>query len=117
MADLKDGLLQLLKVQEVDKEIGALEEAKSKFPEEIALRQAEIDACATDAEKHSRLCELNVVEQVANVCYTSIVQNAWKSGQPVTVHGWIYDIGDGVLKDLDVCITGPEEVALTHRMK
>ena len=81
------------------------------------LRQAEIDACATDAEKHSRLCELNVVEQVANVCYTSIVQNAWKSGQPVTVHGWIYDIGDGVLKDLDVCITGPEEVALTHRMK
>ena len=81
------------------------------------LRQEEIDACATDAEKHSKLCELNIIEQVANVCHTSIVQNAWKAGQPVTVHGWIYDIGDGVLKDLDVCITGPEEVALTHRMK
>ena len=81
------------------------------------LRQAEVDACATDEEKHSKLCELNVVEQVANVCHTSIVQNAWKAGQPVTVHGWIYGIGDGVLKDLDVCITGPEEVALTHRMK
>ena len=81
------------------------------------LRQAEVDACATDEEKHSKLCELNVVEQVANVCHTSIVQNAWKAGQPVTVHGWIYDISDGVLKDLDVCITGPEEVALTHRMK
>jgi carbonic anhydrase len=81
------------------------------------LRQGEVDACATDAEKHSKLCELNIIEQVANVCHTSIVQNAWKAGQPVTVHGWIYDIGDGVLKDLDVCITGPEEVALTHRMK
>jgi len=81
------------------------------------LRQEEIDACATDEEKHIRLCELNVVEQVANVCHTSIVQNAWKAGQPVTVHGWIYGIGNGVLKDLDVCITGPEEVALTHRMK
>jgi len=81
------------------------------------LRQGEVAACATDAEKHSKLCELNIIEQVANVCHTSIVQNAWKAGQPVTVHGWIYDIGDGVLKDLDVCITGPEEVALTHRMK
>lgn len=81
------------------------------------LRQAEIDACETDEERHRKLCELNVVEQVANVCHTSIVQNAWKSDQPVTVHGWIYDIGDGILKDLDVCVTGQEDVALTHRMK
>lgn len=81
------------------------------------LRQAEVDACSNDEERHAKLCELNVVEQVANVCHTSIVQNAWKAGQSLTVHGWIYDIGDGILKDLDVCVTGPEEVALTHRMK
>jgi len=62
------------------------------------------------------MCELNVVEQVANVCHTSNVQNAWKAGQALTVHGWNYGIGDGVLKVLDVCITGPEKVAMTHRM-
>ncbi len=81
------------------------------------LRQAEIDACGTDQEKHDKLCELNVVEQVSNVCHTTIVQNAWKAGQPLNVHGWIYGIGDGLLKDLGVCIAGPDELAQTHRLK
>ena len=49
-----------------------------------------------------RLCELNVVEQVANVCRTSIVQDAWSRGQPLAVHGWIYGLQDGLLRDLDV---------------
>lgn len=62
------------------------------------------------------LCELNVIEQVANVCHTSIVQNAWKNGQEVAVHGWIYRIEDGLLQDLQVCITGPDEIADIHRI-
>jgi len=62
------------------------------------------------------LCELNVVEQVYNICYTTMVQNAWKSGQELAVHGWIYSIEDGILKDLNVCITNNDEISRIHRM-
>jgi carbonic anhydrase len=55
-------------------------------------------------EKFDLLCELNVKEQVKNVCNTTIVQNAWKSGADLSVHGWIYNIENGILKDLDTCI-------------
>jgi carbonic anhydrase len=51
-----------------------------------------------------RLCELNVVEQVANVCRTSIVQDAWARGQELAVHGWIYGLHDGLLRDLEVTV-------------
>lgn len=77
--------------------------------------QAAVDTLAED-EKIHRLCELNVVEQVANLCHTTIVQNAWKGGQDLTVHGWIYSIEDGTLHDLDVCITSLEEIPPTHRI-
>jgi carbonic anhydrase len=53
----------------------------------------------------NRLCELNVIEQVLNVSRTTIVQNAWGRGQELAVHGWIYGIGDGLLRDLEICIT------------
>lgn len=62
----------------------------------------------TDDEKLDLLCELNVKEQVINVCNTSIVQNAWKNGVELAVHGWIYSIENGILKDLDVSITSLE---------
>jgi len=55
-------------------------------------------------EQLDLLCELNVVEQVINVCNTTIVQNAWKNGVELSVHGWIYSIENGILKDLDTCI-------------
>ena len=54
-------------------------------------------------QKFDRLCELNVIEQVTNVCNTTIVQNAWAKGADLTVHGWIYNIENGILKDLDTC--------------
>jgi carbonic anhydrase len=54
--------------------------------------------------QHDRLCELNVIEQVANVCRTTIVQDAWDRGQDVTVHGWVYGLKDGLLTDLNVTI-------------
>lgn len=58
----------------------------------------------------NRMCELNVLEQVSNVCNTTIVQNAWKRGESLCVHGWIYDIGIGRLKDLGTCITSLDEL-------
>lgn len=69
-----------------------------------------------EKEKFDRLCELNVIEQVDNVCHTTIVQNAWKSGQELSVHGWIYSIQDGILKDLEVCVTKLDEISSIHRI-
>lgn len=56
-----------------------------------------------------RLCELNVLEQVANVCQTTIVRDAWDRGQPLAVHGWIYGLRDGLLRDLGITTTNAEE--------
>jgi carbonic anhydrase len=61
-------------------------------------------------EGFARLCELNVIEQVANVCETTIVRDAWERGQELSVHGWIYGVADGLLHDLNFTVTGPEEV-------
>ena len=76
-----------------------------------------LDAIDDERQKLDRMCELNVVEQVANVCHTTIVQNAWKTGQQLSVHGWIYSIENGILKDLDVCLTGPDEISSLHRLR
>ena len=56
-----------------------------------------------------RLCELNVLEQVANVCQTTIVRDAWERGQELAVHGWIYGLKDGLLRDLDVTTQNARE--------
>jgi carbonic anhydrase len=62
------------------------------------------------ASRFNILCELNVVEQVFNVCNTDIIQNAWRREQQLSVHGWIYDIKDGLLQDLDVCISSSDNL-------
>jgi carbonic anhydrase len=64
--------------------------------------RAQIDSLPTEAERHARLCELNVIEQVANVSQTTVVRDAWARGQTLAVHGWIYDLSDGLLRDLNV---------------
>jgi carbonic anhydrase len=73
--------------------------------------QAQLDALATERERHARLCELNVIEQVVNVSQTTVVRDAWTRGQSLAVHGWIYALEDGLLRDLDICVTAESEVA------
>ncbi len=68
---------------------------------------AAVDAAGEIAARVNRLCELNVVEQVANVAQTTVVRDAWARGQSLKVHGWIYGIGDGLLNDLRVSVAGP----------
>ncbi len=71
----------------------------------------------SDEEKRTDLmCELNVIEQVANICHTNIVQNAWRRGQELSVHGWIYAVKDGIIKDLGVKVNKLEQVAEAYRM-
>lgn len=66
--------------------------------------------------REDALCELNVVEQVANLCRTTIVQHAWERGQTLSVHGWVYGIQDGRLHDLDVCVSGKEDTPDVYRI-
>ncbi len=63
-----------------------------------------------DARHHEDLlCELNVVEQVRNVCRTNVVRNTWREGRPLTIHGWVYGLADGLLKDLGWSIDTPPD--------
>jgi carbonic anhydrase len=69
-----------------------------------------------DAQRVDRMCELNVIEQVAHVCQTTIVQSAWARGQSLAVHGWIYDHANGRLHDLGVCITAADQIPDIYRV-
>ena len=80
------------------------------------LHRQKFEAMGSDREKLNLLCELNVMEQVINICHTTIVQNAWRQGRQLAVHGWIYSIDNGILKDLNVCTTGLGEVDRLYRM-
>ncbi len=73
------------------------------------LAKATSEVAATD-----QLCELNVIEQVANVCQTTIASDAWERGQELSVHGWIYGIQDGLLRDLNATVSGNRDAADMH---
>ncbi len=70
-----------------------------------------LDALELDTLRHARLCELNVIEQVFNVCQTTIVEDAWSRGQKLSVHGWIYSLFDGRITDLRMSVKGRDELA------
>jgi carbonic anhydrase len=72
-----------------------------------ARNRAELDALPDLDARANRLCELNVVAQVVNVCNTTVVRDAWRRAQPLGVHGWVYSFEDGLLRDLDLCVDGP----------
>jgi carbonic anhydrase len=73
---------------------------------DVRLRhRAELDALPSEDSQVDRLCELNVAEQVLNVCQTTMVQSAWEEGRKLEVHGWIYSLQDGLLRDLAVGVS------------
>ena len=90
---------------------------------DVSVRHADLLAQAGDDElRHDRLCELNALEQVANVCQTTIVRDAWARGQPLGVHGWVYTLRDGRVHDLGVDVfssdaLGPQYEAALERIR
>jgi carbonic anhydrase len=68
-----------------------------------------VHAPAGEAARTDILCELNVIEQVSNVCQTTIAREAWERGQPLTVHGWIYGLNDGLIRSLGMCVSSAAE--------
>jgi len=75
-----------------------------------------IEAITDKEARLELLCELNVKTQAAHVCHTTIAQNAWQRGQPLAVHGWVYSLKDGLLKDLECTVDGAEQIADAYRV-
>jgi carbonic anhydrase len=67
-----------------------------------------------DRRRADRLCELNVIEQAANVCQTTIVQDAWERGQSLQVHGWVYGLQDGLVRDMNFSVANPDETSTAY---
>ena len=76
--------------------------------------RSRLEALAQD-DQGDQLCELNVIEQVVNVCQTTVVKDAWTRGQDVTVHGWVYGLNDGIVTDLNVSADSPESSLAAYR--
>jgi carbonic anhydrase len=83
--------------------------------QDVAERHADMfNPGMSEVQSTNRLTELNVIDQVANICRTTIVIDAWRRGQSLAVHGWIYGIRDGLLRDLGLLVTGDGELAAEY---
>lgn len=91
----------------IDNWLRHLRDVQQKHEKYLAARPNETEA-------HDRLCELNVIEQVVNVCQTTIAHDAWARGQKLAVHGWVYGLQDGLVRDLHATVTSNEEIATAH---
>ena len=92
-----------------DNKLGLIENWLRHVQDVRAKHRAELDALETESKQHDRLCELNVIEQVVNLSRTTVVRDAWSRGQALTVHGWIYALSDGLLRDMDVSVASEHE--------
>lgn len=97
-------------------EHGLIDNWVRKIKDIYRQHQQELDTIDSEQARLDRLCELNVIEQVANVSHTNIVQDAWKRGQQLTIHGWIFSIHDGILRDLQTSYSGQEQLPEIYRL-
>jgi carbonic anhydrase len=97
-----------------DDRLGLIDNWLRHVQDVAALHRAQLDALAAEPDRHHRLCELNVVEQVVNVSRTTVVREAWARGRALAVHGWIYKVTDGLLRDLGMCVTHPDDLGACY---
>lgn len=100
-----------------DHQMGLIDNWLRHIKDVYTKYEAELAAIADVDARADRLCELNVIEQVRNVCHTTIVQNAWARGASLSVHGWVYGLKDGLVHDLNVCLTGPQDLNKIYHMR
>jgi carbonic anhydrase len=96
-----------------DLKLGLIDNWLRHIQDVHAKHRDELDAIAEKDARVRRLCELNVIEQVVNVSQTTVVRDAWARGQELMVHGWIYGIEDGLLRDLSMRVSSQSELAET----
>lgn len=98
-----------------NKQYGLIDNWLRNIKDVYRLHQKELDDIPDENQRSKRLVELNVIEQVLNVCKTSTIQNAWTELQYPHIHGWVYDIGNGVIKDLDVSVRNNADMSEIYR--
>ena len=91
----------------IDNWLRHIKDIYSKYQQELELLD--------ESQRVDRLCELNVIEQVSNVAHTTVIQKAWKRGQELIVHGWIYGLHNGLIKDLNVEVASQDETDAVYR--
>jgi carbonic anhydrase len=93
-----------------NKQFGLIDNWLRHIKDVYRIHFKELDAIKDNKQRADRLVELNVIEQVQDLGKTSIVQNAWKREQPLHIHGWVYDVKDGIIKDLNVNFKGTNDL-------
>ena len=99
-----------------NKQFGLIDNWLRHIKDVYRYHHKELDAIEDKTQRARRFVEVNVMEQVHDLCKTSIVQNAWKNKQPLHVHGWVYDIHDGIIKDLDVTFTCTKDLHKVYHL-
>lgn len=101
-----------------DQQLGIIDNWLTNIRDIYAHFKTELDAIEDPVQRSNRLVEYNIRQQVHNICHTSIVQNAWSRNQPLSIHGWVYELVTGKLRDLNCCVSNLEqieEIYLTHK--
>lgn len=99
-----------------NKQFGLIDNWLRHIKDVYRYHHKELDAIEDKTQRARRFVEVNVMEQVHDLCKTSIVQNAWKNKQPLHVHGWVYDIHDGIIKDLNVNFTCTKDLHKVYHL-
>lgn len=99
-----------------NKSVGLIDNWIRHIKDVYKMHQNELEAIEDEKRRWDRLVELNVIEQVYDLAETSIVQNAWNNGQKLIVHGWVYGVGDGVVKDLEVDLMSNKDLDKVYRL-
>jgi carbonic anhydrase len=99
-----------------NKQFGLIDNWLRHIKDVYRLHSHELDRITDETQKQNRLVELNVSEQVYNLCKTSIVQNAWMERHDLEVHGWVIDLGTGLIKDLKVSSSSPHNLGYVYAL-
>ena len=100
-----------------NQQFGLIDNWLRNIKDTYRLHQEELDLITDSKQRANRLTELNVMEQVYNLCKTSTIQNAWKARKYPHIHGWIYDVNNGLIKDLEVSIKNNADMAKIYRFE
>ncbi|MBI2270316.1 MAG: hypothetical protein HYU69_08165 [Bacteroidetes bacterium] len=98
-----------------NKQFGLIDNWLRNIKDVYRLHQKELDEISDENQKSKKLVELNVIEQVLNLCKTSTIQNAWNERNFPHIHGWVYDLGNGIIKDLGVSVKNNADMSVIYR--
>ncbi|MCC6127665.1 MAG: carbonate dehydratase [Chlamydiae bacterium] len=100
-----------------DHHLGLVDNWLRNIRDVYSKHKEELEAIPNEKARQNRLVELNVLQQVLNVCHTTIVQEAWEKNQFLCIHGWVYNLESGMLEDLKCCISGVKQVDTVYQVR